>query len=325
MLNRGMCNQRIGVTIIAMGAVLIGAASGYAFQNTGKKAPPVSGEQQVFDTPQAAVDALFTAIEADDKAAAVALFGPDYKQLVTIEDPAERADAMRELVQAYEQKNFLDKQPDGSMVLVIGTKEWPFPVPLAKTGKGWRFDTAAGIEEIANRRVGENEIEAIANCRAYISAQRQYAARDRDGDEVREYAQKIRSDKGKQDGLYWHVDPNSGAELSPFGEFLAEAARRAERGQKAPAPYHGYYYRILTRQGGNAPGGEYDYIINGNMIAGFAIVAWPAEHGKTGIMTFVASHHGKVYEKDLGEKTSDIAKAMTAYNPDKTWTQVEPE
>ena len=322
MLNRGMINQRIGVSMIAVGALLVGAAPGYGLQDS-KTAPSKPVEQQIFDTPQAAVDALFTAIAADDTAAGVSIFGPEHKKLVTISDPAERANALRELQQAYNEKHDLNQQADGSMVLVIGNKEWPFPIPLVKEDKGWRFDTAAGIEEIQNRRIGENEMEAIANCHAYIDAQHQYAAKDRDGDEVREYAQKIRSDKGTRNGLYWPTDPTGDEELSPFGEFLAEAAKRIEKNDQPSTPYEGYYYRILTRQGGDVPGGKYDYVINGNMIAGFAIVAWPAEYGKTGIMTIVASHHGKVLEKDLGENTVKIAEAMTEYNPDKTWRDVD--
>jgi hypothetical protein len=198
---------------------------------------------------------------------------------------------------------------------------------MIKGADGWFFDTDAGAEEIINRRIGRNEFGAIGVCNAYVEAQVDYATTDRDGDEVREYAQRIISTHGKRDGLFWEVASDNEADLSPFGPALADAAAYLEAGKKARKriPFHGYYYKILTRQGPNPPGGKYDYVINGNMIAGFALVAWPADYGASGIMTFVVSHQGKVHEKDLGPKTHEIASAMDAYDPDDSWSEAVTE
>jgi len=187
----------------------------------------------------------------------------------------------------------------------------------------WFFDTAAGKQEILARRIGRNELESIKVCRAYVEAQREYAGQDRDGSGVAKYAQRLNSHPGQKDGLYWEAMP--GAEPSPFGPLAAQAAAEgyATSGVHRHEPFHGYLYHILTRQGPAAAGGAYDYVINGNMIAGFALVAFPAAYGQGGVMTFIVSHQGKVYQKDLGPQTPDIAAAMTTYNPDETWTQVK--
>jgi hypothetical protein len=202
---------------------------------------------------------------------------------------------------------------------VIGPDAWPFPIPLVRSGNDWGFHTAEGIEEIVNRRIGADEFNTIATCRSYIVAQRQYASKIRDQSGVRKFAQRLKSSPDKQDGLYWDPAAANGEE-SPFGPLMAEFLKG---GRRLGDPYQGYYFRILTRQGGNAPGGRYNYVINGNMIAGFALVAFPAEYGSSGVMTFVVSHHGKVYQKDLGPKTLEIAQAMQEYNPDATWTEVQ--
>ena len=199
----------------------------------------------------------------------------------------------------------------------------PFPFPWSKQDGQWLFDVEAGKEEILNRRIGANELGAIQVCRAYVQAQREYASADRNGDEVLEYAQHLRSTPGAHDGLYWST--RTGDELSPLGPLVAQARGEGYRQQTKiltdeQSPYHGYYFRILTRQGKHAPGGKYNYIINGHMIAGFALVAWPAEWGNTGVMTFIVNQRGKVYQKNLGPKTPSIAKAMTTYDPDTTWT-----
>jgi hypothetical protein len=211
----------------------------------------------------------------------------------------------------------LRKETTDRAVVLIGPDAWPFPIPLVRSGTDWRFHTAEGIEEIVNRRIGANELTTIAACRFYLAAQRQYASKIRDASGVRKFAQRLVSTSGKQDGLYWDPAVANGEE-SPFGPNIAEFLRS---GRKAGEPYHGYYYRILTRQGATVPGGRYSYVINGNMIAGFALVAFPAEYGNTGVMTFLVSHHGKVYQKDLGARTVEIAKAMQEYNPDATWTE----
>ena len=212
---------------------------------------------------------------------------------------------------------------DRSALLQIGSENWPFPIPLIEQEGRWFFDTLAGKEEVLNRRVGKNELGAMAVCRAYVNAQREYASQDRNGDEVLEYAQHLRSTTGAHDGLYWPV--RQGDELSPLGPLVAAARGEGYRRQtkiltEAQSPYHGYYYKILTRQTKHAPGGKYNYIIHGHMIGGFALVAWPAQWGNSGIMTFIVNQQGKIYQKNLGPKTDTIAPAMTQYNPDSTWT-----
>ena len=201
------------------------------------------------------------------------------------------------------------------MELIVGEEEWPFPILIVQEEEGWSFDTEDGIEEIVDRRIGRNELAAIAIARAYVDAQIEYARSDRDGDDVLEYAQRLASTPGERDGLYWEAE--SEEDLSPFGPLMQGAERYLET--KEPGdPIKGYYFRILTRQGGNPPGGSHDYVINGNMIAGFALVAYPADYENSGVMTFVVSHRGKVHQKDLGEFSE-----MDEYDPDHTWTEVE--
>ena len=214
----------------------------------------------------------------------------------------------------------LEPNADGSLTVVMGRQDWPMPVPLVKEEQGWRYDTAAGIEEIDDRRIGSNELTAIGLLRSYVDAQLQYAQEDRDGDKVLEYAQKIVSAPGQQDGLYWQAQ--AGAELSPLGPLVAEADAYTKDYHKRGEPYHGYYFKILTAQGANPPGGKYDYIINGNMIAGFAMVAWPADYGHSGVMTLAVNHQGTVFEKDFGDDTAKLAPEITAYDPDQSWEAV---
>jgi hypothetical protein len=204
----------------------------------------------------------------------------------------------------------------------VGADYWPFPVPIINRNGRWLFDTEAGKEELLRRRIGQNELSTLAVMRAYVDAQREYASKDRDGDEVLEYAQKITSSPGKTDGLYWPEELNG--ELSPLGPWVAEAQTEGyfadpSAPQEGPQAFHGYYFRILTRQGSHAPGGKYDYIINGNMILGFALVGWPADYGDSGIMTFIVNQQGRVYQKDLGKNTAKIVKKMQAYDPDPSW------
>jgi hypothetical protein len=208
------------------------------------------------------------------------------------------------------------------MTLEVGDNGWPFPIPVVKMTDGWRFDTAAGRDEILNRRIGRNELDVLRVMRAYLEAQREYASRDRDGDGVLEFAQKISSSPGRTDGLFW--PPQQNGEMSPLGPLFVYAQSEgyfrngaASRGQ--PRPFHGYLFKILMQQGKNASGGKYDYIINGNMIGGFGLLAWPAEYGDSGIMTFMVNQQGRVYQKDLGSDTARIARKITAYDPDRTW------
>ncbi len=299
---------------MAVGVLLLGFVGG-------QPAPATSAESQAtFGTPEAAVEALLTALKNNDEQALLAIFGREHAdKLLSKDKVAAQADRQR-LYEAAQEALTLRKESDDRIVLVIGREVWPFPIPLVREGDAWRFNTLEGIEEVLDRRIGENELNAIAVCRAFITAQWQYARKIRDASGVRKFAQRLGSSPGKEDGLYW--DAASDGEVSPFGPLVAEAAPHL-KGRKPGDPYKGYYFRILTRQGSNVPGGRYNYVINGNMIAGFAMVAFPAEYGNTGIMTFLVSHHGKVYQKDLGAKTRTTAEAMKEYNPDKTWKEVE--
>jgi Protein of unknown function (DUF2950) len=278
-----------------------------------------------FSSPQAAVDALKVAVEARDTNALHAIFGPAGHSLVSV-DVVEAAEERELFMNRVKEKVNLVTESDSKQELQLGADCWPFPIPLVKEGGQWFFDSEAGREEILNRRIGANEMGAIQVCRAYVQAQREYASVDRAGDGVLEYAQHIRSTPGTHDGLYWST--RTGDELSPLGPLVAQARVEGYR-QKTriltdeQSPYHGYYFKILTRQGKHASAGKCSYVINGHMIAGFALVAWPAEWGNTGVMTFIVNQQGKVYQKHLGPKTVSIAQAMTTYDPDKTWTLVK--
>ena len=279
---------------------------------------------QTFATPEAAVDALAAALKADNSdAPLLAIFGDEHKD-VFIEPDRAVATANRAKILAAMQTLRVLKEPSADRrVLVIGDQAWPFPIPIVKAGDGWRFATEQGIEELANRRIGGNERNAIYVLRAYVDAQRAYASRDRDADGVLQYAQKVMSSPGKQDGLYWPDDANGG-EASPLGPLIAEATPYVA-GHKAGDAYRGYYFRILTQQGQNAPGGAYNYVINGRMIAGFGMIAYPASYGQSGLMTFIVNHNGKVYERDLGKDTAKVAAGIRSFDPGKGWNVVKPE
>ena len=296
-------------------AVLIGFA-GSAFGATGETG-------RLYASPQEAVDALKAATAAGDTNALRKIFGPTAEDLLN-PDRVQATNETKSFGEALMQTNSLRKVSDHQIVLEVGDDLWPFPVPLVKTNGGWYFDTEAGKDELLTRRVGRNELSTIRAVRAYVDAQRDYASIDRDGDEVLEYAQKLVSSPGQQDGLYW--PPAYEGDESPLGPLVAyaqaegynpeqrEGEEEAERG-----PYHGYLFKILKRQAKHAPGGKYNYVINGHMIGGFALVAWPAEYGDSGIMTFIVNQQGRVYQKDLGPKTAKIAGKMTEYDPDPTW------
>jgi hypothetical protein len=286
--------------------------------------PASAPAQRTFATPEEASSALVDALgKAEDEAPFVALFGTAHSaELRGSADSIEWREDRLALHRAAQEKVTVRRDADDLAVLVLGLKAWPFPIPLVMENGAWRFDTDAGVEEILNRRIGEHELAAVELLNAYVDAQVEYASEDRDGDEVMEYAQRLLSPTGTKQGLYW-PDPG-GAEPSPFGEFVARASAAPYAGKaKLGDPYRGYFFHVLTKQGASVPGGAYDYVINGNMIAGFAIVAFPAEYGKSGIMTFVVSHQGKVYEKDLGAGTRATAEAMKVYGPDATWHVVD--
>jgi hypothetical protein len=298
-----------------------------------KEDTAAAANQTMFDTPDAAMHALADAMKAGDREALQKMFGAGAQQLLSgdpVEDDIDRANfsaAMQENMQ-------LDQEDDSTYRILVGEDEWPTPIPVVKKGDKWVFDTQAGLNEILDRRVGSNELAAIATCRAYVLAQWEYyvnAYGDNDG--LATYAQKfISTSSGAQDGLYWQTTEEE--DPSPMGKLIAAAEEegynknnplakpRKASADEELAPYHGYYVKILTRQGASAPGGKYNYIINGNMIAGFAMVAFPATWGNSGVMTFIVNQQGRVYEKNLGPGTDRLAEAMTEYNPDPSWKRV---
>jgi len=290
--------------------------------------PEVAAEpQRLFSTPEDALKALAEAVKAKDRAALGQIFGPSAKELRS-GDEVQAGTEFEEFAKNLTEKTNLVKESDSKVILKMGNENWPFPIPIVRKNDQWFFDTEAGKEEILNRRIGENELIAILVCRTYVKAQREYALKDREGDGVIKYAQKLRSDPGKKNGLFWRNEP--GEELSPFGELVARARMEGYRKGKGkavfreePVPFHGYYFKILTRQGNNAPGGKYSYVINGNMVGGFALVASPSDWGNSGVMTFIVNQAGKVYQKNLGPKTMKIAQEMKGFDPDKTWALVK--
>jgi len=278
-----------------------------------------------FGSPEEAVKSLLEATKAKDKAALERIFGPAAKELASGDEAADAAD-LAEFSAALAAAHELVKIGDDKVTVMVGKQRHPFAIPLVRQDGKWLFDTAAGKEELLNRRIGENELGAISVCRGYAVAQFEYFSEDRDGDNVMEYAQRVASTPGTKDGLYWETKPDEVP--SPMGELAAQARaegylKKEDAKVNQPRPYHGYIYKILTRQGEQAPGGKYDYIINGNMVAGFALIAFPVSYDDSGVMTFVINSNGRVYQKDLGEKTGEIAGAMDAYNVDATWTLVK--
>jgi Protein of unknown function (DUF2950) len=283
-----------------------------------------SHAQRSFGSLEEAVNALVSAMRADDKKALAEIFGRAGGPLVSSgDDVADRA-AYKRFVAEYDRAHRLEGG-DGKVVLYVGDDDFPLPIPLVLDGPRWFWDTDAGREEILNRRIGRNELAAIQVCLAYVDAQREYYAQDRTGAGILEYAQRLDSTKGTRDGLFWET--RAGEKQSPFGPLVAQARAEGYRRPAGggPTPYHGYFYRPLFAQGPDAPGGAYEFVVRGHMIGGFALVAFPARYGVSGIMTFIVNHDGIVYQKDLGPKTAQIAEAMTAYNPDRTWRKAEPD
>ena len=280
--------------------------------------------ERLFATPEEAIKALQTAIEAKDQAALQEIFGAEFQDLKT-GDQMQDADNAQRFAAAMAQSCHQVKEGDDKITLEVGTNEWPMPIPLVKADGQWRFDTAAGKEEIINRHIGKDELCAIGVCRAYVTAQRQYANANPVTGAALNYAQKFKSTPGKKDGLYWPAAENETP--SPFGPLVAEAHAEGYVSQHGagPHPFHGYYFRILTRQGEAAPGGKVDYMSDGGLTGGFALVAYPEHWDQSGIMTFIVNQDGKVYQRNLGKKSSRIAAAMREYNPDSDWTLVTDE
>jgi len=284
-------------------------------------AASVVNAQQSFKTPDEAASALVSAAKTGDRKAIVSVLGLDGNDIVSSGDEVADAATRQKFVAAYDAKHEITMEGDNKAVMVIGQEDFPLPIPIVRKDGMWKFDTAAGREEILARRIGKNELDAIQSCLAYVDAQNDYADKDRTGAGKGIYAQRIQSSLGKKDGLYWSDD--QGNDPSPLGEFIAEATGQGYRVGGGRTPYHGYYFKILTKQGAAAPGGELEYVVKGKMIGGFALVAYPAEYGNSGVMTFIVSHIGAVYQKDLGLHTSRLAERMTSFNPDKTWKKAD--
>ena len=280
--------------------------------------------QRTFATPEDAVKALVDTVKTGNIDQLLAIFGPDGRDLAASSDPTTARLNRQVFAVAAKEQWHLEDATSGGKTLVIGNEEWPFPVPLVKGTDGWRFDTAAGKEEVLARRIGANELEAIATSRAYVTAQQRYAQQGHDGKPAGVHATKLKSDPGKENGLYWPTA--RGQKRSPFGDVVAQAAvegRPLDAERPQPTGFHGYYFKILTGQGTAASGGARSYVVKGDMSGGFALVAWPAQYDATGIMTFIVNQDGTVRERDLGPQTDAMARKMTVYNPDASWKQVQ--
>ena len=282
---------------------------------------PAAADQPRFASPEDALAAFGTALEAaDGSGALLELFGPEYADELIGADPAlVRRTVTAARNAATEALTLAPGRGPDSFVVLMGRLGWPMPIPIVQENGDWHFDTEAGLEEILDRRIGENELAAIAAARAYVQAQRAYGSVDRNGDGVPEFAQRLISSEGRRDGLFWPAAASE--ERSPLGLLAAEEADYL-RYRQGGEPYYGYWFKIMTEQGEHAPGGAYDYVINGRMIAGFALVAWPADYGHSGIMTFKVSHLGQIYEADLGDDTETLAAAIGSFDPDPRWQPV---
>jgi hypothetical protein len=277
---------------------------------------------ELFQSPQEAVEALVNAAKSGDRKSMLAVLGRRGADIVSSGDEVADGEARQRFLSAYDAKHQLTTESDRKAVLIVGPDDFPFPIPLVQAGRGmWKFDTEAGRYEILRRRIGRNELATIQSSLAYVDAQNEYAEKGRDGAAAGIYAQRIVSHAGKQDGLYW---PSAqGGDASPLGDLVARATGEGYRFDGGRAPFHGYYYKILTRQGPNAAGGALNYVVGGKMIGGFALVAYPAEYRNSGVMTFMVNHQGTVFQKDLGKHTSSIVGHMTSFNPDRTWKKVD--
>ena len=286
----------------------------------GINADAQSPSARVFPSPEDAVKALVDTVKKGDVDALLAIFGTDGKELVASSDPATARMNRQIFAVAFKEQWHLADGDANHKTLVIGNENWPFPVPLIKEANGWRFDSAAGKEEIIARRIGQNELAAIDTVHAYVSAQRRYAADGHDGTQPGAYAMQFQSDAGKQNGLYWPAA--HGQKRSPLGDLLAQAAADP-RASGERVPLHGYYFKILTAQGSAAKGGAKGYVAKNRMTGGFALIAWPAQYDVTGVMTFIVNQDGTVRQKDLGPQSAELARKVTTYNPDATWQLVK--
>jgi hypothetical protein len=275
-----------------------------------------------FKTPQEAVDAFVAAVQKGDEAELRKLLGPDVDELLASGDAVQDKANRQRFLDLYQAKHSLSEEGSGKMVLVVGGDDWPFPIPVVQQDGKWRLDGAAGADELIYRRVGRNELGAIDVCRGFVAAQQEYASEGRDGDPAGIYALKLISDEGMHNGLYWPTA--EGEPPSPAGPFVASAAEEGYRRGEGRTPYHGYYYRLLYAQGANANGGAKEYFSDGVMTQGFALVAWPADYGSSGVQTFIVNQDGVVFQKDLGEDTATAVEAIRSFDPDSSWTAIAP-
>ncbi len=283
-----------------------------------------AANEERFTSTNEAIKAFVAAASSKDTNALETIFGPELRELISA-DAVQASNGLEHLSQRVTQRVTPVAQSDTFVGLELGYDTWPFPIALVKQGGEWYFNTEGGREEILNRRIGRNELDTIKVCHAYVQAQREYAMESHDGSGVIEYAQNLRSSTGKHDGLYWHAE--AGEETSPLGPLIAEShgegySHTTKIMSEPQNPYHGYYFKVLTREGRHAPGGKYNYIINGHMVAGFALVAWPAEWSNSGVMTFIINQEDKVYERNLGPKTAELVGKMSEYDPAPGWKPV---
>jgi hypothetical protein len=287
--------------------------------------PPAAPTQKTYASPDEAARALIDVVKKSDLDGLIAMLGPDGKELAETADPATGRRHREVFTVAAAEGWHLEEMGADKRSLVIGNENWPFPIPIVKDGNTWRFDTAAGKEEVIARRIGRNELAVIQACRTYVFAQQLYAKQGHDGNPPGLYARSFRSDPGKQNGLYWPSKPKTGR--SPLGDLFADAepeTRAAAAATAKPMPFHGYYFKIITAQGASAPGGAKDYVVKDRMSGGFALVAWPAAYDESGVMSFIVNQDGAVHERDLGADTAKTAQAMTSYDPDSSWKVVVP-
>ena len=306
----------LGIMAIFVATLSLGCSTGVDKESVGQKK---------FSSPQEAVDALAAAVQKDNVAELIAILGPGSEDLISSGDAVADRNGRARFLKAYGEKNSLLQEQEGKEILLIGENEYPFPIPLVRLGDAWQFDTLAGKEEILNRRIGRNELNTIEVMHAFTDAEREYACMKREGEATAEgFAQKLSSSAGKKDGLYWKTGENE--EESPFGPLIAKAAEEGYEGrldQIPPEAFHGYYFKILKGQGTHATGGAFDYVVDNKMILGFALLAFPAKYGASGIMSFIVNQEGVIYEKDLGQDTAKLAEAMTLFDPDGTWHKYE--
>lgn len=316
-LNRRPALRDLALVVVA--AVALHLPGPAAPAEPAKQEP---AKQTSFASPDEAMKGLVAALRTGNKKAVETILGAGSQKLLSSGDATADENARENFLAAYDEASKADKEDNGKVFFEVGKDEWPFPIPVVQTDGRWRFDSKAGAQEILNRRIGANELNTINVCLAYVDAQRQYATVDRNHDGFLEYAQKFLSAPGQRDGLYWPT--TAGEEDSPMGPLMVTAQAKGYRFEQGkPAPYFGYNFRILKAQGPNASGGAMDYVIRNHMIGGFALIAYPASYGASGIMTFIVSYEGDVYQKNLGPKTTELAQKIALYDPDSSWTKVD--